>query len=54
MNSLARKTQPRSGSDLIADEQLLDDAAGQHVHQRLTGGGGRPARHPAAPAVGPC
>ena len=35
---VGRTQQPRSGSDLVADEQLLDDAARGLVHQRLTGG----------------
>ena len=35
---VGRAQQPRSGSDLLADEQLLDDAARGLVHQRLTGG----------------
>ena len=35
---VGRDQQPRSGTDLLADEQLLDDAARGLVHQRLTGG----------------
>ena len=38
VEQVGRARQPRSGADLVADEQLLDDAARALVHQRLTGG----------------
>lgn len=38
IESVGTTRPPRSGSDLLADEKLLDDAARSLVHQRLTGG----------------